>query len=70
MLVDNIYFNLHRICFILCLCIHLPDDNPLDFEASRRHISGKCLFITDGALCWMKHCIISLLQETQITLTL
>jgi len=52
-----------RYCAIFaCLCIDLPDHDPVEVEACRRNTNDKWLFIIDCAICWIECCIINVQQ--------
>jgi hypothetical protein len=41
---------------LVCLCIHLPDEDLVQVETCMRNVSHKLLFVTDCAVCWIKYC--------------
>jgi len=48
--------------------VYAPDDSLVDVETCRRDVNDKLLFITDGAVCWIKYCIVSILHGIWIAL--
>ena len=48
---------------LVCLCVHFPDYNFVEVETYRKDVSDKWLFITDCAVCFIKHIAVNLLSE-------
>jgi hypothetical protein len=75
-LIKNIIFQLYtnksskEFDVLVCLCIHVPDDDLVVVEIRRRNMSDNLLFITDWAVCWNKYCVISLLHGIWTALNL
>jgi len=70
---QNVKINslLSRWCYAMmnhCIYVYVPDDSLVGVEKHRRDINDKLFFFTDGAVCWIKYRMVTILHGMWIAL--